>query len=306
MKIIRIATRKSPLALWQANRVKEQLEEADLRAELVEVETEGDRKLETSISEIGSKGVFTQELEALLSSGEVDIAVHSAKDLQSDLPEGFDIISIGEREGVNDVLVSTSEIDLSSEVVIGTSSTRRVAQFGHHYPHIKTTSVRGNLETRINKMKSGECDALILARAGVMRMGYEDLIVHEFPLEQFTPQPGQGSIAIEAFESIHPTIRKLIKAATNHSNSFKEVNCERAFLQTLGGGCSIPTYAHCMVEGETFTLRAGLLSLDGQQRFEVQDSGDDGVELGKRLAEEILTQGGDQLLRDIQSQLGYL
>lgn len=306
MKTIRIATRKSQLALYQAEWVKYKLEEAGLTAELVPIETKGDKQLDTAISKIGSKGVFTEELEEMLKNGEVDIAVHSAKDLSSELPEGFDIISIGEREEASDVVVSLKEINLNEPMTLGTSSTRRIAQLGCHYPEVETITVRGNLQTRLKKLEEGVCDGLLLAKAGVLRMEQEKLIKHEFPLDQFVPAAGQGSIAIEAYETIHPTIRKLIKAATNDYESEQEVRTERSFLKSFGGGCSVPVFAHAKKEETEITLRAGILSLDGKKHLEVESKGDNPEAIGEEAAEHLIENGGHKILNQIKEQLDYL
>ncbi|MEM7107991.1 MAG: hydroxymethylbilane synthase, partial [Bacteroidota bacterium] len=206
MDPVRIGTRGSKLALWQARYVEEKLQAVGLNTELVTIETQGDKILEVSIAKIGSKGVFTEEIEEQLAAGRIDIAVHSAKDMQSELPESFELIAFSEREKVNDVLVSEHK-DFKLEdapVVIGTSSTRRVALINRFYPKVKTVPVRGNLQTRIAKMKDGVCDALMLAYAGMYRMGYSDLIVQELDLEQFTPAVGQGSVAIECAVHLDP------------------------------------------------------------------------------------------------------
>lgn len=306
MKTIRIATRKSPLALWQARWVKDRLEESGLTAALVEVVTKGDQMLDTSISKIGSKGVFTEELEKMLEEGEADIAVHSAKDLPSELPNGFSIIAVSERAAAHDVLVATKEIDLSAELNIGTSSTRRIAQLGREFPHFNCTPVRGNLQTRIEKMKEGACDALMLARAGIDRMGLEDLIRHEFTLDQFPTSAGQGIIAIEAYESIHPTIRKLIKAATHKSTAEKELIAERTFLRTLGGGCSVPVFANAIHKEDKVFLEAGVLSLNGDTMICTSHAGIDPEKIGAEAGRSVADHGGAQLLLEIKDQLGYL
>lgn len=306
MKTIRIATRKSKLALWQAEWVRAKLEEAELTTELHTLETKGDKILDVAISKIGSKGVFTEELEELLGNGEVDIAVHSAKDMASTLHEGFELIAFGERASQTDVLVSNNPINLDDQITLGTSSTRRVAQLARLYPHIKATPVRGNLQTRVQKMEAGDCDALLLAKAGVERMGMESMIVHEFSLDQLTPAAGQGSVAIEAHSSLHPTIRKLIRAAVNHSATEKCILAERAFLKKLEGGCSIPVFANAKLAGGEIHLHAGILSIDGSEFLEETGSSENPDELGTQLADKILSQGGDRILSEIKKQLGYL
>ena len=303
MKTIRIATRKSKLALWQANWIKDQLEGAGLPCKLVLIETIGDKKLDTSISKIGSKGVFTQELEEQLANGSVDIAVHSAKDLTSILPEEFDILAFGPTEHVADVLVSTKNISLEESLKIGTSSTRRVAQLAKYFPHFSCTPIRGNLQTRIEKLDQGACDALVLAKAGIERLGLSNLIKHEFPVDQLTPAAGQGSIAIEAHSSLTPSRRKLIRDAVNDPKAERTIKCERAFLKELEGGCSIPIFTNAKLVGQHIYLRGGILSLDGQQFVSKNAKGNDPEKLGKQLAQEVLTSGGEAILKEIKNQL---
>ncbi len=304
METIRIGTRKSKLALWQANHVANQLREAGFNTELVLKETKGDKILDVSIAKIGSKGVFTAELEEQLANGQVDIAVHSAKDMQSRLPEGFEIIAFGEREKVNDVVVSDQEIDLQNPLtVLGTSSTRRVALFKHFYPHIKTVEVRGNLQTRIERMRSGLCDGLVLAYAGVHRMGYNDLIKEELSLEEFIPAVGQGSLAIESHTSLNKTKRGAIRKCLNHPATELRLLTERAFLAEMEGGCSIPVFGLAYNIKDGIKLKAGIVSLDGIQRIVRERTGTDPQALGMELAKEILIAGGDKILTQIRKQL---
>ncbi len=303
MRSIRIATRKSKLALWQANWVRDRLHKAQLPSELVLIETIGDRKLDTSISKIGSKGVFTQELEDQLAEGMVDIAVHSAKDLASTLPEGFEIIAYGPREDVSDVLVSNKEISLDDPLIIGSSSTRRVAQLTRYFPHFSCTPVRGNLQTRIEKLNNGACDGLLLAKAGVTRMEMSNLIVHEFPLDQLTPAAGQGSIAIEVHSSLSSEQRTYIREAINDPEAERMLVCERAFLEKLEGGCSIPVFANATLAGESIQLLGGILSLDGKEIVSKKGKGMNPIELGEQLAQEVLTNGGEHILMEIKNQL---
>jgi hydroxymethylbilane synthase len=202
--IIRIGTRGSKLALWQAHHIAELIKPSGFTTEIVPIETKGDKILDVSISKIGGKGVFTEEIEAKLLDGSIDIAVHSAKDLASDLPDELELIAFTEREVVNDVLISTkSGSALGDEgITIGTSSTRRVAFVKHFYPQANTISIRGNLQTRLAKLESGQCDALILAYAGVHRMGYDHLIRERIDTSYFVPPVGQGSIASECHKKM--------------------------------------------------------------------------------------------------------
>ncbi|MEQ8242307.1 hydroxymethylbilane synthase [Fulvivirga sp.] len=308
MEKIRIGTRGSKLALWQAYYVEEKLKLAGLATEIITIETIGDKILDVSIAKIGSKGVFTEEIEAKLLDGTIDIAVHSAKDMQSELPEPFELIAFTEREKVNDVLVSEkADINLDDKgLVIGTSSTRRVAMLKHFYPHIKTVPVRGNLQTRIGKMKDGACDALMLAYAGMFRMGYGDMIRHELSLDQFTPAVGQGSVAIECSMTLGGDKRKAIRKALNHTETEYRLLCERAFLRKLQGGCSIPVFGLATLNGDDITFEGGIVSLDGQKiiRKSVTGNKDEAEELGHNLAVEVLEAGGDKILKEIKTELG--
>lgn len=303
MKPIRIATRKSKLALWQANWVKQRLQESGLSAELIGIETIGDKQLDTAISKIGSKGVFTQDLEDQLAQGAVDIAVHSAKDLASSLPGGFEIIAYGPREHVVDVLVSSKEISLDQPLIVGTSSTRRVAQLAKYFSHFKTIAVRGNLQTRITKLNQGACDALLLAKAGVERMELSYMIKHEFPLDQLTPAVGQGCIAIETHSSLSAKIRGLVREALNDPKTERVLMAERSFLKTLEGGCSIPVFAYGELKENNVHLIGGILSLDGHQFISKKGTGENEEELGRQIANDVLTSGGDLILAEIKKQL---
>jgi len=304
VEIIRIGTRKSKLALWQAEYVARQLQQAGHPTELVLRETKGDKVLDVSIAKIGSKGVFTEELEEQLASGEVDIAVHSAKDMQSRLPAGFEIIAFSEREKINDVIVSEKPIDLKNEqLILGTSSTRRVALFRHFYPNVQTVDVRGNLQTRLEKMRAGLCDGLVLAYAGVHRMGYDPMIRHELSQDEFIPAVGQGSIAIEAHSSLSAEKKEAIRSVLNHQPTESRLLAERAYLARLEGGCSIPVFALANWAGDELVISGGIVSLDGGQRIVKTLRGANPTTLGNQLAEEILKAGGDKILAEIRKQL---
>ncbi|GGZ33913.1 porphobilinogen deaminase [Echinicola pacifica] len=308
MQPIRIGTRGSKLALYQAYHIADLLKNAGLESEIVTIETKGDKILDVSISKIGSKGVFTEELEEQLANGDIDIAVHSAKDMPSSLPAGFELISFTEREKVNDIILSHKAIDYKNPdqaLLLGTSSTRRVATLKHFYPHIKTVEVRGNLQTRIGKMESGVCDALLLAYAGAHRMGYDSMIKHELSLDEFTPAVGQGCIAVEAYESLDPQLRDAIIQATHHEPSGYRLIAERSFLKVLEGGCSIPVFCLAELEGDDLQLKAGIVSLDGQERIQHQSSGKthDAKALGEQLAQKVLQSGGDRILAEIKKNL---
>ncbi|WP_185974279.1 hydroxymethylbilane synthase [Litoribacter populi] len=309
MRAVKIGTRGSKLALYQAYHIADLLKNTGLESEIVIIDTKGDQILDVSIAKIGSKGVFTEELEDQLNSGAIDIAVHSAKDMQSSLPEGFEIIAFTEREKVNDIILShRADIDYKDStkpLLLGTSSTRRVATLKHYYPHIKTVEVRGNLQTRIAKMESGVCDALLLAYAGAHRMEYDHLIRHELSLDEFTPAVGQGSIAVEAAATLDKEIREKIILACHHEETGYRLNAERSYLRVLEGGCSIPVYALAEIEGDEVALKGGIVSLDGQQRIihHVKGPQSEAEKLGRELADLVLNSGGDRILREIKAEI---
>ncbi|WP_421874535.1 hydroxymethylbilane synthase [Marinoscillum sp.] len=304
MEKIRIGTRQSKLALWQAEYVAEKLQAAGYETELVLKETKGDKVLDVSIAKIGSKGVFTEELEDQLASGEVDIAVHSAKDMQSRLPAGFELIAFTEREKINDVIVSDHPIDLNDkDLVLGTSSTRRVALFKHFYPHIQTVAVRGNLQTRIAKMRDGLCKGLVLAYAGVHRMGYDDMIQHELSTNEFIPAVGQGSVAIESHANIPAAKRNAIRAVINDPETERRLLAERAYLAELEGGCSIPVFALAINQGKEICIEGGIVSLDGKTRIVKRLTHSEPETLGQKLAAAVLNAGGDKVLAEIRKHL---
>jgi len=306
--MIVIGTRKSKLAMWQTETVARALNEAGMATRICAIETKGDKILDTSIAKIGSKGVFTQELEEQLASGATDIAVHSAKDMQSQLPDGFSLIAFTRRERVNDVLVSDNpSLDIEDDTQplrIGTSSVRRRALLRHYYPHVEPVEMRGNLQTRIRKMREGACDALMLAYAGVTRMEYDEMIVKVFPEDQFVPPVGQGCIAIEASSALSGEKRDRIRHCLNDNASEICLVAERAFLRTLEGGCSIPAFALALLDGNEVVVDGGLVSLDGRKIVRMSQRGPAGeaVRIGAELGARILESGGRALLQEIREQ----
>lgn len=310
MTTIHIGSRKSKLAMWQTETVAALLEKAGLETVISSMETKGDKILDVSIAKIGSKGVFTEELEGQLAGGATDIAVHSAKDMQSILPAGFGLIAFTDREKVNDVLLSMDKsIDITDpnrKVRVGTSSVRRIALLKHYYPHVETVDMRGNLQTRIRKMEEGTCDALILAYAGVKRMEYEDMIVKVFSEEEFIPPVGQGCIAIEAAESLDAEKQERVRACLNNPDSEVCLLAERAYLRTMEGGCSIPAFALAILDGEQLVLRGGLASLDGKTVLVKTEKGsrEEADQLGQRLGKFILENGGREILAEVRRMQG--
>lgn len=305
---IKIGTRGSKLALWQAYYVENLLQAGGLSTEIVLIETKGDKILDRALSKIGSKGVFTEELEDQLRTGEIDIAVHSAKDLQSDLGDDFEILAFTERERVNDVLVShTTSLALKQDkpFVIGTSSTRRVALLKHFYPHLQTVDMRGNLQTRLRKLEEGHCDALLLAYAGVHRMGYDDKIAEHLSLEEFTPAVGQGSVAIECAVTMAADKKTAIRALLNHPDTELCLRAERAFLKRLQGGCSVPVFGLATQALGQVVLTGGIVSLDGQELIRrTASSSGNSEDLGTALADELIAAGADRILAAIKAEQG--
>lgn len=301
---IKIGTRGSKLALWQAEHVAHLLRPSGMKTEIVVIETTGDKVLDVTIGKIGSKGVFTQEIEEQLLAGTIDIAVHSAKDLSSELPDELELIAFTEREEVNDVLLSTNKhLDLFKPgLKIGTASTRRIAFLKHYYPNIEAVTVRGNVQTRIDKMKAGECDALMLAYAGVHRLGFDNLIADKIETSYFVPPVGQGTIAVECHKKLDFKKKDAVQTYVNHPDTEDCLRAERAFLKTLQGGCSIPSFGYAHYEGNLITLKAGIISLDGKRVVKVKDSAPaiDAKELGKRVAIEVLVEGGQDILDRIR------
>lgn len=304
-KVIKVGTRKSKLAMWQANYVADMLDAKGFQPQLVPIETKGDKIQNVALSKIGSKGVFTEELEMMLRRKQIDIAVHSAKDLQSQLPDGFSVLSFCERESPDDVIISDKEIDLNNpKLILGTSSTRRIAMLKHYYPNITTVDVRGNIQTRIEKMKSGIMDGLVLAYAGVRRMDYDQMVRYWFDTDRFVPPVGQGAIAIEIHENLDPEVADKIKLATNHSLTEKMLLTERAFLRKMDGGCSIPVFGHAQMEMDgQIILKGGIASLDGKQLIQRTMYGSAPEALGTSLADEILQSGGKKVLDEIRSSI---
>ncbi|NMM50362.1 hydroxymethylbilane synthase [Marinigracilibium pacificum] len=304
-EVIKIVTRKSKLAMWQTYHIENLLNNAGMETEIIQLETIGDKILDVAINKIGSKGVFTEELEAALHAGEAHIAVHSAKDMPSKLPEGLELIAFTERERMHDVLVANKEIDITKPLTIGTSSTRRVAMHKRFNPHFNIVDMRGNLQTRIAKMKDGQCDALHLAFAGVHRMGYEDMIQHHFDLDIFTPAVGQGSIAIEASTSLDPELKSRIVKAVDHAETHACLVAERAFLKKLEGGCSVPVYGLAQLENNTINLSGGIVSLDGKKIINdiIKGNINRAEEIGSELGNILIDLGGKELLQEIKSNL---
>ncbi len=290
-----IGTRGSTLARWQANWVQARLAAAwpALQCELRLFQTSGDKTLDRPLPEIGGKGLFTKELENALCSDEIDIAVHSLKDLPIDDAAGLTIGAIGEREDPRDVLISRhyhTLAHLPRGAHVGTSSLRRSAQLLAARPDLKILSLRGNVDTRIRKAMQGEYDAIVLAAAGVLRLGFGSHIAEYLPFDVMLPAPGQGAVAVQCRADDRRTIDLL--RPIDHASTRTAVTAERAFLQGLGGGCSAPVAAYAQEN-----RLAGLIAAqDGQHVIRVSGEGDDPLALGCQLAQQALSQGAGELL----------
>ena len=300
MKSIRIGTRGSTLALAQAAWVKGKLEEKfpDTRIETILIKTSGDRFLEASVQAIGGKGIFTKEIEDALLRHEIDIAVHSMKDLPTDLSAGLIVAAVPHREDPRDVLVSTGAkrlSDLSAGAKIGTGSLRRKAQLLFYRRDLMIVPIRGNVDTRLKKLDHGECDALVMAAAGLKRIDREERIAEYISNDVCLSAAGQGALGLESREndSIREQLSFLHDPAT-----FAEVTAERSFLNRLGGGCHVPVGARGVAEGEKFRLLGVVANPDGSSLFRGETSGcvAHAEELGRELAERLLSQGAQQIL----------
>jgi hydroxymethylbilane synthase len=300
MKSLRIGTRGSKLALAQTAWVKAQIEERypNVRIETVLIKTSGDRFNETNIRAIGGKGLFTKEIEDALLSEEIDLAVHSMKDLPTELPAGLTVTAIPKREDPRDVLVSahgTRLNQLSPGARIGTGSLRRTAQILHYRQDLSVMPIRGNVDTRLNKLDWGEFDALVMAAAGLKRIGREEKITEYISNEICLSAAGQGALGLESRQD--DPIREQL-SFLHDPVSFAEVSAERSFLQRLGGGCHVPVGASAIAEGEKLVLFGAIASPDGRSLYRGETSGSvvDANELGRELAERLLSQGAQDIL----------
>lgn len=289
---IRIGTRGSKLALWQANTVKKLLSDSGFKPELVEVTTLGDTNQSLSLRDIGEVGLFTKALDQSLLSGEVDIAVHSAKDMPSEVPEGLEIVAFLKREDPRDVVLATSEAfsleNVSRPLVVGTASLRRTALLKHYFKHLDVRPIRGNVDSRIEKLKSGAFDAIMLAYAGVKRMGFTSYIVQKLNSNSFTPAVGQGAIAVVAREGFQ--WKESLRASLNHEATEIALLGERAFLRKVEGGCNTPVFALAHVMGDRVSLHGGIAAEDGSSvvRTTFERPVREVESLGIELADQIL------------------
>lgn len=303
-RTLKIATRKSPLALWQANFVKDRLEALypELQVELVPMSTQGDKILDTPLAKVGGKGLFVKELETAMLEGRADIAVHSMKDVPVEFPEGLGLHTICEREDPRDAFVSnrfTAIDELPQGAVVGTSSLRRQCQLRAARPDLVIRDLRGNVNTRLAKLDAGEYDAIILAAAGLKRLEMEHRITAFIEPEQSLPANGQGAVGIECRLDDHELHALL--APLEHPETRIRVLTERAMNRALQGGCQVPIGAYALVEGEEVWLRGLVGSPDGSRviRDEIRGPLADGEALGHTLAQRLLADGADAILAEV-------
>ncbi|MBC7266790.1 MAG: hydroxymethylbilane synthase [Coriobacteriia bacterium] len=299
-----IGTRGSKLALWQAEHIKGMVEEiTGLPVRLKVIKTTGDKILDVPLAKVGGKGLFTKELEVALMAGEVDMCVHSMKDVPTELPEGLFIAAMPERVDPRDVIVSGAGYTLDTlpeGARVGTSSLRRVAQVRNLRPDVEIVDVRGNLDTRMRKAEEGVVDAVILAAAGITRMGWADRITHYIEPEQMISAVGQGAIGVEIRED-DEDMRHLMERI-GHPETMECVTAERVVMRRLEGGCQVPIGAYARIEGATMVMDAMVGSLDGSTivRRHLEGPAEDPVALGERMVRELLDGGAGEILAEIR------
>lgn len=304
MGIIKIGTRGSALAVWQAEWVRSQLLalHPEYEVELVKIKTTGDKIQDVPLAQVGGKGLFVKEIETALLEGRVDLAVHSMKDMPAELPPGLCIGAVPERENPLDVLISRNGHafkDLPEGARVGSSSLRRCAQARHARPDITVHSLRGNLDTRLRKLETEGLDAIVLAAAGVKRLGLKDRITEYLPETIMLPAIGQGALSIEIREE-DETIHSLT-VAMDHRDTRLAVETERAFLARLEGGCQVPIAGHAKVTENSIVLTGLVAEVDGSLLLREMMSGplDQGEKLGVEMADRLLEKGGREILENV-------
>lgn len=305
---LKIGTRGSQLALYQANKVKDVINSlfSEIHAELVIIHTKGDKILDVALSKIGDKGLFTKEIENALLDGSIDIAVHSLKDLSTELPEGLKIGAVLKRGEIRDALVHKNNKklnELSEKDVIATSSLRRRAGLAKYNPDIGITDIRGNVNTRLRKMEEGHCDGMIMAAAGLQRLGMDKYITQFLNPEELLPAVGQGAIAIES--RVGDTETDEFLNHLNHAETSIAVNAERAFMRALQGGCQVPVGIYTSIEGDKIILKGFVASTDGKKYLSdvVEGTINEPEKTGINLANRLIEAGGKEILDEIRNAL---
>jgi hydroxymethylbilane synthase len=303
MAKLRIGSRGSQLALWQANHVATLLRAKKHAVEIEVIKTTGDKITSVALAKVGTKGMFTKEIEDALHEKRVDLAVHSLKDVPTDLADEFELAAIMKREDPRDAFLSmnfASLEELPRGAKVGTSSLRRQCQLKAMRSDLEVFPLRGNVDTRIRKLESGEYDAIILAAAGVLRLGLETHVRSRISADVMCPAVGQGALAIEIRRGDQQT--KTLLAFLNDADTHAAIDCERALLGSLGGGCQVPIGAYAEKRGGRLYLRAMVGRPDGSQILREQADGTDGVKLGRETAQTLLWRGADKILNDVYAQ----
>jgi len=302
MALMRIGSRGSQLALWQANHIAVLIREQGHEAEIEIIHTTGDKIRDVALAKVGTKGMFTKEIEDALTAGAIDLAVHSLKDLPTELSPKFELAAIPRREDPRDVLCSakySSIQELPQNAHVGTSSLRRQAQLKASRPDLRVHSLRGNVDTRLRKLQEGEYDAIILAVAGVKRLGRTELVRQIIPEDVMCPAAGQGALAIEVRCGDNETKKRL--SFLNDPETFSATTCERALLQTLGGGCQVPIGALAVNRNGHLHLQAVVAHPEGSEILRESGEGNDPKELGRSLGAALLRKGAQRILEAVYS-----
>ncbi len=301
---IKIGSRGSPLALWQANWIKDQLESLhpEIPVEIVVIKTSGDKIQDVPLAKIGGKGLFVKEIEEALLKKDIDFAVHSMKDMPIKFPFALCIAAVTKRENPFDALIARDNIklnDLPKGAKVGTGSLRRMSQLLHYRPDLNLVPLRGNLETRIKKLETEGLDAIILAAAGLIRMGWDDKITEIISPEILLPAMGQGTVGIEARK--HDVDNQILLADMDDENTHLALDAERAVVTQLEGGCNVPIGAFATTEKDQMTLKGLVASLDGKilHKKELKGRMVDAIAMGTELGNALLEMGGDKIMREI-------
>jgi len=297
--MLTIGSRGSQLALWQARWIQARLADFDVECRLEIIHTTGDKITDVALSKVGTKGLFTKEIEEALLQGTIDLAVHSLKDMPTDLPAGLTLAAIPEREDPRDALVGARLADLQPHARVGTSSLRRAAQLRGVRPDLEIENIRGNVDTRLRKLDEKQFDAIVLASAGLRRLGWENRITELLEPGVMCPAVGQGALAVETRDDGGQA--QLISKRLDHRETRIAVTAERAVLAALGGGCQVPIGAYATVEHDRIQLQAVIVSPDGTQIIELKASGAaaDAAIIGRALGDQLLAEGGRQILEAV-------
>jgi hydroxymethylbilane synthase len=306
MSKVVIGSRGSPLALWQANWIKDLLQEhhSDLSVDIKIIKTSGDKIQDIPLAKIGGKGLFVKEIEDGLLKSEVDFAVHSMKDMPIIFPMNLCIACVTKRENPFDALISKNNNkldDLPKGAKVGTGSLRRMSQLLYYRPDLKIVPLRGNLETRLNKLETEGLDAIILAAAGLIRLGWSDRITEIIPPEVLLPAMGQGAVGIETRKN--DVDNQILLADIDHEETHYALDAERALVSQLEGGCNVPIGSFATLDGDKITLTGLVASLDGKTMYkkELTDLKTNAIALGRKLGEELIELGADRIMQEIKS-----